>query len=158
VNFEPSNEGTNIPNIDLYVFAKYLVDGSIGYGATGKSCDYITGALPDTTRQVGRPTVGLIIFNTHTLFNRITSVSNTQFQSIASTTIHELLHIIGFDSTLYNRFLDPNTNDVYSPSIYVRNSTSVHSNRPPTSILTSPFVQAWVRNHYSCASAPGMLL
>ena len=88
VNFQPSNDGAIINNIDLYIFAKYLADGNIGYSATGKSCDYVTGVLPDSTRQTGRPTVGLITFNTHTLFNGISSISNTYFQSITSTTLH----------------------------------------------------------------------
>ena len=68
------------------------------------------------------------------------------------------MHIIGFDSTLYNTFLDPNTNNIYSPSIFIVNSSNVHSNRPNTNILSTPFVQAWVRNHYNCSTAQGMLL
>ena len=57
-------------NIDLLIIANYLTDKNLGYGATGKSCDYVTGAIPDYTLQVGRPTVGRIIFNTYNLVDR----------------------------------------------------------------------------------------
>ena len=64
VDFEPSNKGAVLANVDLLIMAKYITDKNISYSATGKSCDYTSGALPDFTLQVNRPTVGRIIFNT----------------------------------------------------------------------------------------------
>ena len=70
------------------IIVKYITNANIGYGATGKSCDYVTGALPDYTLQVGRPTAGRIILNTYNLVDRETSLTNRLFQSITSTVVH----------------------------------------------------------------------
>jgi hypothetical protein len=72
----------------LVIFARYITDGNISYAATGKSCDYVTGPALDYTLQVGRPTVGRIIFNTYQLVDQEPSLSNRLFQSVAATTIH----------------------------------------------------------------------
>ena len=70
VDFEPSNKGALLANIDLLIIARYVTNKNIGYGATGKSCDYVGGSIPDYTLQVGRPTVGRVIFNTYNLIDR----------------------------------------------------------------------------------------
>lgn len=70
VDFAPSNANSTINNYELVLFAQYLTDTAQGYGATGKSCDWVSGTRPDLTLQVGRPTVGRIIFNTYNLVDR----------------------------------------------------------------------------------------
>jgi predicted Zn-dependent protease with MMP-like domain len=77
------------------------------------------GAYPDLTMQAGRPTVGRIIFNTYRLVDVEPSLSNRLFQSVTATTIHEVTHILGFDSTLYNRFLDIQTGSPYSFTVKI---------------------------------------
>lgn len=69
VDFTPSvtAQSGGYSGTDLVIFVQYITDKDITYGATGKSCKYISGALPDQTLQVGRPTVGRIIFNTYKL-------------------------------------------------------------------------------------------
>jgi hypothetical protein len=91
VDFYPSNNGSTVNDTELLIFARYLTDPSKSYGATGKSCDWITwasGQTVDYTLQVGRPTVGRIIFNTYQLVDQEPSLSNRLFQSVAATTIH----------------------------------------------------------------------
>ena len=137
-----------------------MTDGSaaFGYGATGKSCDYVTGSYPDYTLQVGRPTVGRMIFNTYNLVDQVSSLTNMLFQSVTTTTIHEMTHILGFDSTMYSKFLDPSTGYKYSYTVQELDSPLVNSNRPKTSILTTPYVKAWARTHFGCNTLTGMLL
>ena len=79
----------------------------------------MTGPVVDYTLQVGRPTVGRIIFNTYQLVDQEASLSNRLFQSVTATTIHEITHILGFDSTLYKNFLDSSTGRNYSYTIRI---------------------------------------
>lgn len=142
------------------IFAKYITDGSAtyGYGATGKSCDYVLGGYPDYTLQVGRPTVGRMIFNTYNLVDRVSSLTNMLFQSVTTTTIHEMTHILGFDSTLYLKYIDPSTGYNYSYTVQEVDSPLVNAKRGKTSILTTPYVKAWARSHFGCNTLTGMLL
>jgi hypothetical protein len=155
VDFTPSNVGGTIANTELLIFAQYLTDKNKAYGATGKSCDWVTGSLPDFTLQVGRPSVGRIIFNTYSLVDQESSLTNRLFQSVTTTTIHEVTHILGFDSTLYSKYLDPSTGNYYATPVA---SASVHASRPATKVLQTPYVKAWAINHFGCSSLPGMLL
>lgn len=68
------------------------------------------------------------------------------------------MHILGFDSTLYSTFLDPTTGNVYNPSSgpMLTNSNTINSNRPATSIITTPYVVAWARNFFGCNNLTGM--
>ena len=102
------------------------------------------------------PTFGRIIFNTYNLVDRVTSLTNRVFQSITSTSLHETMHILGFDSTLYSTYLDPNTGDVYAPGPQIVGS--VNSNRPATNFLSTPYVLAWARNFFNCSTLTGMPL
>lgn len=101
--------------------------------------------------------MGRIIFNTYNLVDQASSLTYLLFQSITSTSIHETIHILGFDANLYNTYLDPNLGYPYT-STRITNSSQVNSQRPPTSILTTPFVTAWARTFFACSSLPGMLL
>ena len=161
VDFTPSAtaQGSGYSNSDLVIFVQYITDGSLGYGATGKSCKLFSGGVSsgsaDYTLQEGRPTVGRIIFNTHAFIDQKT-ITNQVFQSATSTALHETMHILGFDSTLYATYLDPNTGFVYNYD--VKTTVSVHANRPATSVITTPFVKAWARAFFGCSSLPGMIL
>lgn len=85
---------------DLHIYVLYITDSNEGYGATGKSCLWFGGGqnYTDTTLQLGRPTMGRIIFNTYNLIDQQTSLTNVFFQSLTSTALHETMHILGFDS------------------------------------------------------------
>lgn len=162
VDFNPSpNDVSNgISASDLHIYVQYVTDRTtaFGYSATGKSCKYVTSrSLPDPTLQQGRPTVGRIIFNTYNTVDRQTSLTNRLFAEITSTALHETLHIIGFDSTLYDDYIDSSTNDVYPPPIY--QNVSLNSARTGGNyILTTPKVTAWAQSFFGCPSITGMAL
>ena len=108
-NTPPNDQQYGISASDLHIYTTYITDKTQSYGATGKSCKYYgdgTATLPDATLQVGRPTMGRIIFNTYSLVDTQSSLTNRLFQSVISTACHELLHILGMDSTLYSSWLD----------------------------------------------------
>lgn len=87
----PNDQQYGISGSDLHIYATYITDKTASYGATGKSCKYYgggTATLPDATLQVGRPTMGRIIFNTYSLVDTQSSLTNRLFQSVASTACH----------------------------------------------------------------------
>jgi len=54
---------------------RQTTDSSKSYGASGKSCKYYGDQIaipPDLTLQIGRPTMGNIIFNTYQLTDGLT--------------------------------------------------------------------------------------
>ena len=66
------------------------------------------------------------------------------------------MHILGFDSTLYDTYLDPLVGMVYSsPPKIVGN---VNALRPTTYFLTTPYVLAWAKDFFGCNSLTGMPL
>lgn len=109
---------SGVASADLVIYATYITDGTETYSATAKACAYVSGtatlANPDLTLKVNRPTVGRIKYNTYQIIDQKTSVTNLVFQSIVATTIHEIIHVLGFDSTLYTTWLDPSLGYPYT--------------------------------------------
>jgi hypothetical protein len=149
----PSNDRNfGVSASDLHIYARYITDKATAYGATGKSCKYFgdTSSPPDSTLQLGRPTMGRIIFNTYSTVDSSSSLTNMLFQSVTSTTLHEMMHILGFDSTLYARWLvSDETNARYSNTYTstfrpASNFTSA-SIRANSYFLTTPNVKAWTQ-------------
>lgn len=104
----PSNDQSlGISGSDLHIYVTYTTDMNASYGANGKSCKYLgnNASLPDSTLQIGRPTMGRIKYNTYNLIDTQSTLTNRLFQSITSTAIHEITHILGFDSSIYSGWL-----------------------------------------------------
>ena len=159
-NTPSTAQSSGYSNADLVIYVLYTTDASLTYGATGKSCKYFPGTptagSPDLTLQAGRPTMGRIIFNTYMLVDQESSLTNRVFQSVTSTALHEMMHILGFDSTLYTSYLDPSVGAPYTSSPQVVGS--VNASRPTTNFLTTPFVLAWAQNFFNCSTINGMPL
>lgn len=66
-----------------------------------------------------------------------------------------MIHILGFDSSLYATYL--NTDGNYYGSLYSL-LTPIPAGRPTTYVLTTPFVTAWAQKFFDCLTLPGMLL
>ena len=156
----PSNDiSVGISDCDLHIYLRYITDSSVTYAATGKSCKYInTLPIPDSTLQQGRPTFGRIIFNTLHVIDGENTLSSQLFSEITSLSLHEMIHILGFDYSLYSTFLNPNDGNLYTtPTI----QTVLHPKRNAGGgnfILQTPFVSAWAKEHFGCSSLTGMAL
>lgn len=164
-NTPPNDQTQGVSASDLHIYVTYITDKTESYGATGKSCKYFGDGLtppPDSTLQVGRPTMGRIIFNTYNLVDTAASLSNRLFQSITSTALHEMLHILGMDSTLYSTWLDSDPTSGTYTSNYTATTQSgsgfVSVLRPSSTFLITPNVKAWAQTFFACPSTPGMLL
>ena len=86
-------------------------------------------------------------------------LTNIKFSRITATAIHETMHILGFNSNLYETYLDPTNalGDVYSS--FLSGPTLLHPLRPkPSYLLTTPNVKAWARNFFNCSDLAGMQL
>lgn len=163
VDFNPSsNDVSNgISASDLHIYVRYITDkrSTYGYSATGKSCKYVTSrSLPDPTLQQGRPTVGRIIFNTYNTVDRQTSLTNRLFAEITATALHETIHIIGFDSTLYDTYIDSGTYNVYPSPIYQSVTLNAARTGGDNYILKTPQVTDWAQRFFACADIVGMAL
>jgi hypothetical protein len=151
---------------DLHIYVTYTTDSSQSYGATGKSCKYFgdnSTFPPDSTLQLGRPTMGRIIFNTNKLVDIEVALTNRLFQSVTSTACHETLHILGMDSTIYSGWLDSDPTSPTYTNVYAATTASAASYisifRPNISMfLITPNVKAWAQTFFGCPTLPGMLL
>lgn len=72
------------------------------------------------------------------------------------------MHILGFDSSLYATFLDPDTGDVYNSGASPTILNLLHANRAGNTsgnyILQTPFVTAWAQDFFDCNTLTGMAL
>ena len=100
--------------------------------------------------------MGRIIFNTYQLVDQQSTLTNRVFQSVTSTALHETMHILGFDSTLYTSYLDPLVRAPYTST--PQTVGTVNSNRPATNFMTTPYVLAWAKAFFGCTSLTGMPL
>ena len=151
-----------IADSDLHIYLLYKTDKLITYRATGKSCKYRTGTLPDNVEfNVGRPSCGILRFNTYTTVDGL-ALTNMLFSSTTATTIHEFMHVLGFDASLYSTYLDPSTGNVYAGGVVSNITSSVHSSRTAVSgdsfVIHTPNVLQWTRDFFNCPALPGMLL
>jgi hypothetical protein len=105
--------------------------------------------------------MGRIIFNTYNLVDQKTSLTNVLFQSVTSTALHETMHILGFDSSLYSTWLisDEADPDFGKPYPNPKVSGTTHANRTARSFfLTTPNVRDWARDFFNCSTLEGMPL
>ena len=82
---------TGKANSDMHIYVLYSTDSTVGYGATGVSCSWVTTSgvfYPDTSYRAGKPTAGRIIFNTYNLVDREDALTNRLFSSITATALH----------------------------------------------------------------------
>jgi len=107
--------------------------------------------------KAGKPTVGRIIFNTYRLTDDKV-LTNRLFASITATALHEILHVLGFDRSLYGTVLDSTTGLPYSYSIVT--PVVLNSNRTGGAnfLLKTPAVAAWALDYYGCVNVTGMPL
>ncbi len=81
---------------------------------------------------------------------------------MTTTALHETIHILGFDSSLYSTYLDSitigNIGGLYSGPIYQTVTLDPGRTGGSNYILTTPRVTAWAKAFYACNSLTGMAL
>ena len=156
-NVTANDVANGVGPTDLHIYVLYVTDSQRGYGATGVSCQWNpTSNTVDTTLKAGKPTVGRIIFNTYKIVDTRTPLTNRLFASITATAIHETMHILGFDQSLYSTYLDFNTGLPYSYSILQAVTLNANRTGGANYILKTPAVKAWALAHFGCNTILGM--
>jgi hypothetical protein len=155
-----NDQQSGIAISDLHVYVSYVTDNTLSWTATGKYCKVAAGSTgapnADPTLARGRPIMGRIKFNTARTLDS-TTLTNRLFADTTATTLHELIHIMGFDSSLYNSFLDSTTGKVYTTAV-LQTATGLSSGRSVTKMITTPKVVAWAQAWFSCGGITGMLV
>lgn len=93
---------------DLHIYIMWANDSGQGFLASAGAC-----MQKDFT---GRPIFGRVKYN----FGQMTSVdvnSNMDFENMLETTLHELVHVLGFSNFLYYTWVDENGSFYSSPTI-----------------------------------------
>lgn len=88
-------------------------------------------------------------------------MTNRLFSSITATTIHEFIHILGFNSELYQYYMDLNTGSKHEINNVVSSTAqTLHSRRSggKNLIFKSPHVKAWAKDHFQCTTLDGIPL
>lgn len=123
--------------------------------ATGKACSYAAGSgrFPDEKLAIGRPVVGRLIVNTAQITHESTAEA---LSSVVSSLLHEIIHILGFDRSLFHTYLDRQTKSPYS--FNVTEEVVLNEKRGTSLLLKTPRVTQWVRNYFSCDTLTGAQL
>jgi hypothetical protein len=147
-----------IANSDLHIYILYVTNSSWTAPATGKYCKTADGSgnLPDPTLARGRPIFGRIIFNTAYNLDGFT-LTNRLFADLTASALHETVHILGFDSSLYGTYLDYSTQTVYATAV-LQTATGINSNRATSKMITTTNVLTWAKSFFNCNSITGMLV
>jgi leishmanolysin len=142
VNYRTS--GVAETDLLLFVTARPGVTSVLAYAA---ACE---------TDNHGRPIAGHINFNPYWLRPNIAEDALVyRIQEIVQTAIHEIHHVLGFDRTAMNRFLDPDTN-VLRPAGWVL--TSMATARTTVTAVKTPNLLAMARQYFDCPTLEGLPL
>lgn len=149
---------SGVANSDLHIYVLYESNSSKSSVATGKYCQVTagSGSLPDATLARGRPTFGRLRFNTAVTLDGA-NLTNRLFADTASYALHEVFHIMGFDSALYSTYIDSNTQTTYATPV-MQTATGMQATRSTTKWITTPNVLAWAKSWFGCSSIGGMPL
>ena len=101
-----------------------------------------------------RPTYGRVLFNIGTMTS--SGGNHSIFEDDLETTIHEILHVLGFSSNSAQFWIDPATNDFYGKSNVSKIIKTINIRGKPTIILFSENVLKTARKYYNCTTLEGM--
>ncbi|KAL4438375.1 hypothetical protein ABPG74_009414 [Tetrahymena malaccensis] len=131
---------------DLHIFVTYSNEPKYSYLANATWCQL------DPNPNIGRVKLNIGTINT--------DESSTQsFQDNFSTSLHEILHVLGFSGGSVQFWIDPETNKPYG----VENAYKVVKRERRWEVdnvlkISSKNLLKVSRNHYSCPSIDGMYL
>ena len=84
--------------------------------------------------------------------------SGKETEDQLETTLHEIFHILGFSSWVYQYWYDPITNSAYGTGANRIFENGLTYRGLTTSILTSPNLLKYAREYYNCADLEGVQL
>ncbi|EGR27298.1 leishmanolysin family protein, putative [Ichthyophthirius multifiliis] len=148
VNVPPNDQIIGIPNSDLHIYVSYANDNNDAI-ASATCCEYSNG-------KTVRPIFGMVQFN---LSNMKTDSGDAAiFENDLETTIHEILHILGFSVYAMQFWIDPDTGKSYGTNFNDKLLKTKNYRGIQTTILVSKNVVEVTRKYYNCPTVEGMQL
>jgi leishmanolysin len=122
---------------DLIIFVRAVYDNDT-YVAAARACMLIS--------TNSRPAVGELFFNTRI----VKAGGNLDYQRHTLTTLHEMTHVLGFSSGLFDSYINPETNRKLTGHIKVKNVNGLNTTYLDIFPLTNI-----VREYFNCQSIEG---
>ncbi|EGR33968.1 leishmanolysin family protein, putative [Ichthyophthirius multifiliis] len=137
-----------VPNSDLHLYITYIDNPYSSVLSSASFC-----AVDPILK---RPTFGRIQYNIGILISQISS--NEKFENRVETTIHEMLHVLGFSQFSMPYWIDPSTKSFYGQTFRDKILTQRTIRNLTTDILYSQNVLQTTRKYYDCENLEGMQL
>jgi len=138
----PSIYKTEGVSADLVLFITTSNDPSTNYVASAVFCSL--------SQENGRPLVGRLNYN---LYYFEPTTNDVNIESHVYTTIHEMIHALGFSSGLYSTYINPATNKRLTG--HVRSKTV---NGGQVQYINLPPLTKRLREHFNCPTLEGAYL
>ena len=146
----PSREVCDFPTPSIYFRTGVEADLIIFVRATNSDENYIAAARPcSLLMTTNRPVIGELFYNVRA----IQLGDPMEHQSHIATTLHEMTHVLGFSSALYEYFIDPISGYPLSGHIKRRVIHGMNVYMLDLKPLTPR-----VRNHFGCNTVEGAYL
>ncbi|EGR31368.1 leishmanolysin family protein, putative, partial [Ichthyophthirius multifiliis] len=143
----PQNDQiVGVPNSDLHLYVIYTKQNS-GMLANAGFCAMADVGIP-------RPTYGRVNFNLSNMFKF--GGDPEVFENDLETTVHEILHVLGFSGSAMYYWIDPDTGKPYGPNNKEKLQKIKIYRGKQTALLTSKNVLEVTRKYYNCPTAEGM--
>ncbi|EGR33996.1 leishmanolysin family protein, putative [Ichthyophthirius multifiliis] len=146
IQIPENDQKEGIPDSDLHLYILYTKENS------GTVADAVFCALAD--EGIERPTFGRVNFN---LTNMDKFGGDPEsFENDLETTIHEILHVVGFSANAMYYWINPETNEPFK-ILYKNKLQKVYYYRGiKTALLTSKNVVEVTKKYFNCPTAEGM--
>ena len=183
INISPSTCFGDVNDVPMEILTNGITDADLVMFITGQKCMRpIAGASPCTlSRHDYRPNIGIVYFCVdNPIFSPQNNPGDIKSSEAFMSTIHEMAHILGFNSDLMPYFMDRSTGrpfledvadqdpepiecvdgtvrNVLKPSEKVLKRNETNSGIPFFEVVT-PTVTTVVRNQFNCQSMNGARL
>jgi len=124
---------------DLLLFVSAVNDPSASYAAHSWVC-----AGDQTTK---RPSIGVIEFNLPYL---PLDNEDITFENELATTMHEIIHVLGFSASWYPKYIDPDTLRPLTDHLFNKTVNGVEIR-----VLNLPVLTEMLRDHFNCPTLEG---
>jgi proprotein convertase subtilisin/kexin type 5 len=145
INYTASDISYGFPNSDLHLFVTYTNDSTSNLLAYASAC---------TLNALYRPNTGKVVFNLFYINSNYTLQS--QFNDLFKVTVHEITHVAGFSSGLYQYYLDPTNGNLPFTTTNLSKIYGLSSLGAP--VIKTPLVLAYTKSYYNCTTLEGMRL
>lgn len=146
----PEFKTLGVNNSDLHIFVRFVDDPTSNFLA------YAGGCLLGGSAVQGRVIAGRVVYNLHYMNVEQGLFYNPRFfEDNLETTLHEIVHILGFSGSMIQYWWNTATNARYMNTTSLILETRTIRNLS-TTILKTPKVTQTAKEYYNCTNLVGM--